>query len=119
MAVAIEVKDVQAVLPVSAAWNANIKVENSELVIYDDGSQKTLEMSNIRVAMTGDDKSNTGDNIVKYSANKERTLNIQTKNSKIAIDETIGEQGTVNITGESSRVLFFQSQRTIGGNNND
>ena len=117
MAVAIEVKDVQAVLPVSAAWNANIKVENSELVIYDDGPQKTLEMSNLRIVTEKKDSSWLRKKVV--SANKERTLNIQTKNSKIAIDETIGEQGTVNITGESSRVLFFQSQRAIGGNNND
>jgi hypothetical protein len=117
MAISIEVKDVQAVLPVSAAWNANIKVENSELVIYDDGPQKTLEMSNLRIATEKKDSSWARQKVV--AANKERTLNIDTNNSKIAIDEAICEQGTVNITGELSKVLFYESQRAIEGNKND
>lgn len=119
MSVTIEVKDVQAVLPVSAAWNAKIIAINSELVIYNDAPQETLEMGNIRVAMAENDYSDTDNNVVEYSTNKERILNIETKNSKIAIDEAISEQGTLNITGDSSKVLFFQSQRAIGGNNND
>ncbi len=110
MSITIQIKNAQAVMPVSAIWNADIEVINSELVIYDDTPLKTLELNNIRVAMA--DK---GKNIVKKSTNnKQRILNIQTKNSKIAIDEVISEQGTLNITGESTRVLFFQSQRAIG-----
>ena len=116
MPINIKIEDVQAVLPVSAAWNTNITVKNSELVIYNDAPQKALGMSNIRVAMAGEKNSGTDKKVIALSANKKRTLNIETINSKLAIDEAIADQSDVNITGKKSQVVFFQSQRKIEGN---
>lgn len=116
MSIKIEIEDTQAVLPVSAAWNANITVKNSDVVIYDDGPQKTLEMNNVRIATEEKVSSGAVKKVVPLPAQKKQTLNIETINSKLAIDEAIADRGDVNITGKKSQVVFYKSQRSIEGN---